>query len=425
MADIPDNLISDYLDGQLNAEQRTLFEEQMRQDPQLRELTAKLKRQSEELRSLPKHSLDAGFADGLMNDSRIDNAFEQIVPQASKAVAAKEFPVQPRKWKYMIGALSALAALLLISVFLILPMSVSNFAAKSETTDKAVVGAKAKSNLQMDDEASEEALPTEEAEFDEMKAADIAMTNEDSDIQKFDDSNQGLAPKTDNNAKRSRAMPEEPAQSLPAASGIAAQRSAQGAAPPAAPNQNMPRLEVTSNVIEFRFKQPTPSLVDFNQSLQRTGIELVAAPDLHQSKSGGGRGGLAAAQPQAFLVEATASQMAALMSDLQPRTSILQGPLRLDLVKKQAETMGLNTEIHAMAAEKVERPDGSLSTTPASAREINLQAAMDLARSATAKSQDRNENDVASEPLRQFVILVHLNSQSESYVAPASGQSER
>ena len=129
MSHEPENLISAYLDGQLSPGERARFEERMQQDEQLRALTRELELQSGELRSFPKFSLDTDFADRVLSDVRLDSAFVKMARQATVAKTlpdqsdASEYSVKRGKWKYALGAITSLAALLLLSAFLVFPKS--------------------------------------------------------------------------------------------------------------------------------------------------------------------------------------------------------------------------------------------------------------------------------------------------------------
>ena len=127
MANEPENLISAYLDNQLSVEERARFEERLRQDEQLRALTHQLELQSRELRALPKFSLDTGFADRVVNDARLDSVFanassrQHEAPTRAASRKFSEYSVEQSKWKYALGAIASLAALLLLSAFLVFP----------------------------------------------------------------------------------------------------------------------------------------------------------------------------------------------------------------------------------------------------------------------------------------------------------------
>ena len=128
MAEHSENLISAYLDNQLSAEERARFEEQLRQDSQLRELTDQLRAQSVQLAALPRYSLEPDFADRLVQDDRAVNFFQAARQGSQVRVNAKsqQLPVRTTRWQYAVGTVLAIAALIAIAAFLWIPEQVNN-----------------------------------------------------------------------------------------------------------------------------------------------------------------------------------------------------------------------------------------------------------------------------------------------------------
>ncbi len=58
---ISDELISAYLDGELDLQQRAQVEQLVTRDPHYSQMLEELRTLRETLRSLPRHQLDAGF----------------------------------------------------------------------------------------------------------------------------------------------------------------------------------------------------------------------------------------------------------------------------------------------------------------------------------------------------------------------------
>ncbi len=110
---LPDDLISGYLDNQLPAEERRVFEALLRESPSARRLLSALERQSGEVSQLPGYRLDTGFADRVMADPRTGVGFDRI--DAATPTAANLNSLNRRS---AVAAIVSLAALILVAVFL-------------------------------------------------------------------------------------------------------------------------------------------------------------------------------------------------------------------------------------------------------------------------------------------------------------------
>lgn len=96
-----DELLSAYLDGELDEAERAEVETRLQQDPQARELLSQLQTVSESVGSLPKHQLGAELREAVLSQYVVERR-EQLPEEGSY-----------RRWIYAAGAIAA-ALLLMI-----------------------------------------------------------------------------------------------------------------------------------------------------------------------------------------------------------------------------------------------------------------------------------------------------------------------
>ena len=144
-------LIYDFVDGQLSADQIQRAEELMAKHPELASLHEALCSQQVRLRSLPEYSLDDSFADQVVRKAQAEGLFTRepasestvttnVSSSATPAPKVTSSSSQPpnsfANWRSAAAAIVALAALLLVTLFIRPPTEPdsSSVAAKTEST---------------------------------------------------------------------------------------------------------------------------------------------------------------------------------------------------------------------------------------------------------------------------------------------------
>lgn len=115
--------ISDYLDDRLSVEERARVEEHLRENPADQEQLTEFIEMQQALRNAPRYELDSGFA------GRVLNAIESSAPTDVGEVVtgdevANQTSTEPSKssatnWRYTASMVASLAAILLLSAFLL------------------------------------------------------------------------------------------------------------------------------------------------------------------------------------------------------------------------------------------------------------------------------------------------------------------
>lgn len=163
-----EQLISDLVDGQLSPEQIERAQRLIAEDADFASLYESLRGQQAMLKSMPKFSLDDGFANRVVEqanakgllDPKQESPSEPLLPAGSADVEAKPKKAVPEfsshNWMAPAIAIASLAAMLLVTLFLVpsLPM---NSVAELNVADSA--------KLELDDVMDED-----ESSFDESKS---------------------------------------------------------------------------------------------------------------------------------------------------------------------------------------------------------------------------------------------------------------
>ena len=127
-----ENLISGYLDNQLSPSVRAEVEKLLDANPEMKVLADQLQQQSDSLAQLPKFRLDDEFADRLMANSQVTNAFEALNDDSE--VALKTSSSNSSRFALSASAIAALAAMVLFALFL----PVGGVAVKTEVASKDI-----------------------------------------------------------------------------------------------------------------------------------------------------------------------------------------------------------------------------------------------------------------------------------------------
>ena len=127
----PENLISGYLDNQLSPSERAEVEKMLDADPELQVLFDELKEQSNSLSGLPKFRLGNDFADRLMASAEVSQAFTSFGEDSDTILKAKI----PNSSRFLLSAsaIAALAAMVLMTLWVPVPTSVTNVADLEDT----------------------------------------------------------------------------------------------------------------------------------------------------------------------------------------------------------------------------------------------------------------------------------------------------
>ena len=135
-APFSDELLSAYLDGELNAEERAYVEAQLRERADLRRLCDELRALRATLQALPVARPPENFAERVMRQAERQMLADSgsIDADATRDEAPMERPVEPLKrnwledprWRAGIGVVAGLAACLLVMVVLYPPAALQN-----------------------------------------------------------------------------------------------------------------------------------------------------------------------------------------------------------------------------------------------------------------------------------------------------------
>lgn len=119
----PENLISGYLDNQLTPTERAEVERMLESEPELKVLHDQLQRQSRAVADLPQFRLGDDFANRLMASSQFEEAFGGPSDKLQPGVNA--VAVRSNRFVLSAAAIAALAAMVLVALFLPTPVDVA------------------------------------------------------------------------------------------------------------------------------------------------------------------------------------------------------------------------------------------------------------------------------------------------------------
>lgn len=143
-------LIYDLIDGQLSGEQLERAQQLIVDDRELAELHESLRAQQAALKQLPSYNLDSSFADRVVQEAQSQGLFAKSIQSKTTQLAA---PASNRNWLAPVAAIASLAAMLLITQFIVPRLAPEMQASK---TDAAVESnTEEASNENKEKEASE------------------------------------------------------------------------------------------------------------------------------------------------------------------------------------------------------------------------------------------------------------------------------
>ncbi|MFW6170122.1 MAG: anti-sigma factor family protein [Planctomycetota bacterium] len=127
----PDDLISAYLDGELNADERARVEEQLRDDAELRRLFEELRGMRAMLQSMPVASPSEDFSERVLRQAERRMLLGEDEANPAGLASRRDSPdkVEPassekrsswkRHWRFIVPLISTVAAVLLVALLLI------------------------------------------------------------------------------------------------------------------------------------------------------------------------------------------------------------------------------------------------------------------------------------------------------------------
>lgn len=115
-----EQLLSSYLDGELNSAERALAESLIRDNPSDAALVQQWRDNASAINQLPRHRLDDRFADRVMAAIQTSQPCEPATLAAASANHISDTPIPTSTdWRVGLSAIATLAALLLMTVFLL------------------------------------------------------------------------------------------------------------------------------------------------------------------------------------------------------------------------------------------------------------------------------------------------------------------
>lgn len=122
-----DELISAYLDGELTAEQQALVERKLKESPEHQQMRSELSVLRDSFQALPSYKLDEGFGrrvlraaerEMLTSSDNSETAAGSGASSDDSPIPASVLPDSRPKWRLAVGSVAAVAAMLLITLFL-------------------------------------------------------------------------------------------------------------------------------------------------------------------------------------------------------------------------------------------------------------------------------------------------------------------
>ena len=111
-------MIYDLIDGQLSADQVEQAQQLIAENVELAELYESLRDQQSALRAMPKYELDSGFASRVIRAAQAEGLLDEDSTPSPNTVKYSR-PVDMRNWWAPASAIAALAAMLLVTLFVI------------------------------------------------------------------------------------------------------------------------------------------------------------------------------------------------------------------------------------------------------------------------------------------------------------------
>jgi len=193
---IPEELISAYLDGELTSDEQLLVEEALRDDPQSQQLLEDLQSLHDRLQAIPRSEPSRDYTQQILR--RAERAILTGTSEpgsseltsnapAKQAVAAPNSKDSPGNWKHVIWASTALAATLLLALLFQPDQPVShqltdaterqaNQLTTADSRLRATTDGNEDGLLDLESESAESAVASTEEENDDAAPADLAAT---------------------------------------------------------------------------------------------------------------------------------------------------------------------------------------------------------------------------------------------------------
>ena len=189
---IPEELISAYLDGELTSDEQLLVEEALRDNPQSQQLLEDLQSLHDRLQAIPRSEPSRDYTEQILR--RAERAILTGSSETNSSTLTNDAPVQesvitpstqdaPGNWKHVIWASTALAATLLLALLFQPDQPVSHQLtdaterqANQSTTNpppRATVDGNENESLHLEVETAESAVASSEEQNDDAAPADL------------------------------------------------------------------------------------------------------------------------------------------------------------------------------------------------------------------------------------------------------------
>lgn len=172
---INEELISAYLDGELTAEEQAQVEQALAADARLRRMHDDLRALRSRLQAMPRHKLDADFADRVLAAATQAKYADQpvdvlVATHHGQHTIVERAQHEPLAWRVVVWSVASLAALIL--VVLLLPRSVEIADVPRErrvaTNKQAETGEQERAQAKVRDDSPEVRKQTETVETDKL-----------------------------------------------------------------------------------------------------------------------------------------------------------------------------------------------------------------------------------------------------------------
>lgn len=283
-------MIYDLIDGQLSADQMQQAQQLIAENVELAELYESLRDQQTALRAMPKFELDSDFANRVVRAAQAEGLLEEPTTTSPLKLAPS---TNNRNWWAPAMAITALAAMLLVTLFIIPNLPTSSTIAQVDNQPEA------NSSVEKDKDNDDGSL-AEAAEFDasqhdaadpkQLRSAANSAQQESDGAMKVESGGASNPSNTMADSAQSEAMSDDAAPGM-----TRGQRGGAGRGgnlmpmverfPPSNPNGNgiarmmMAKRETTENrVLVFRVPEKEAAIREINKAFSENGI-IVGLPE--------------------------------------------------------------------------------------------------------------------------------------------------
>lgn len=275
-------MIYDLIDGQLSADQMRQAQQLIAEDVELAELYQSLREQQNALRAMPKFELDDDFANRVVRAAQAEGLLQPSTPNTLKLAP----PTDTRNWWAPAVAITALAAMLLVTLFIVPNISSPTSVARndSQKPDNGLALEKANKPDAMENETTgPEQFQSAPGSLD--RTADMAMDSEADGMGEIESAN-ALSDPNQPGAIANQATPRVARGHAPKALRnrgltpmIEILSPASNADESRQPNMMMARREPTDNrVLVFRVPEKDATIREINKAFSENGI-IVGLPE--------------------------------------------------------------------------------------------------------------------------------------------------